>query len=118
MQDDKKVYVLIQASKCWRCDKDADDIEDLINGESSFAGKVIIKKEIDTVESMQNLGQYIYVHFGNTEIDPNSEPFFKFNNGHHGGTSECLFKYNTHEKGLFGGLFHEVFKPKIEELLK
>jgi len=55
----KKVYVVIQASKCWRCDKDSDDIEELINGESAFHGKVFIIKEIDTVVSMKDKGQYI-----------------------------------------------------------
>jgi len=66
---------------------------------------------------MKDKGQYIYIHFRNNEYDSNGEPFFKFNNGYEGGTTECLFKYNYNKKGLFGGLFHKLLKPKIEEML-
>ena len=54
--------------------------------------------------------------FGEAE---GSEPLFKFNNGHDGDCKDVLFNrgYDQHPKGLLAGMFEDVLKSPLAELL-
>ncbi len=79
--------------------------------------QVAVFQEVDQVANMQGKGQYIYVHvvLARVGVLPGAEPVFKFNNGHHGGSSEVLFGEVC--GGSNAKVFEKVLLPCIEKLL-
>ncbi len=74
-------------------------------------------QEVDTVDNMKGLGQYIYIHviFAKDGGKADAEPIFKFNNGHFGGSIEVLFDDCS---GSMEEVFTRFVQPAIERALE
>jgi len=93
---------------------------------SEFGDKVDIEILIDTVQSMEGKGQYIYVHLDDSRDDylerssdgkDEVEPIFKFNNGYYGGSHDVLKNKDSTLPNQFAGAAHAVVAPELRDML-
>ena len=76
---------------------------------------------------MEGKGQYIYAHVlaqgvaaevGEGRGGEVGEPTLKFNNGHFGGESTCLFSHSQDPQGMLEAVYADAIKPVLEAALQ
>ena len=124
-----KIYVKMEVSSCWGCDKDAERITQAMMSDSDVNQHVEAEITVDKVKSITEIGgQYIYVHVSKEKIEDgceDKEPLVKFNNGFLGGGDEVLFNNPLikarQEKGFAEpcevAVYWTNIKPAIMKLL-
>jgi hypothetical protein len=92
-----------------------------LESDPETAGKCEIEITINDVENMADKGQYVYAHVAASKglLPDSSEPLFKFNNGHFGGSHDVLIPEHGSlaDGNVFAGSCIAAIKPSIMELL-
>merc|ERR1711918_237192 len=72
---------------------------------------------VDQVENMKGKGQYVYAHVASSKsnLPSESEPIFKFNDGHYGGSHDVLHEEHASlaDGNVFAGSCLAAIKPHI-----
>lgn len=92
-----------------------------IEKDAALAELIELQTTVDDVENMKGKGQYLYAHVATSKdaLPADSEPIFKFNDGHYGGSHEVLNEEcrALADGNVFAGSCLAALKPAVMKLL-